>query len=165
VELTLDGQTQKQTLHVGLDPRVGASQAELEEQLRVARRLAAGMNVSFDLYHRLDALTAAVEAKQKAQTNAGSTSDLEKQIDLIQNGTHDAPGLGPANRDLSRLLMGIEAADERPTEPQMQAVKETCAAFDKALGLWNALNEKLRVENPLGLPVSDAVATPGCGGN
>jgi hypothetical protein len=61
--------------------------------------------------------------------------------------------------------MGIEAADERPTEPQMQAVKETCAAFDKALGLWNALNEKLRVENPLGLQVSDAVATPGCGGN
>ena len=165
VELTLDGQTQKQTLHVGLDPRVGASQADLEEQLRVARRLAAGMNVSFDLYHRLDALTAAVEAKQKAETNPVSTSDLEKQIDLIQNGTHDAPGLGPANRDLSRLLMGIEAADERPTEPQIQAVRETCAAFDKALGLWNALNEKLRVENPLGLPVSAPVATPGCGGN
>jgi hypothetical protein len=51
--------------------------------------------------------------------------------------------MGPINGELGRLLNSAEGADERPTEPQIQAVSETCGALDKALGLWNALNDSL----------------------
>jgi hypothetical protein len=163
VEFTADGQTLKQPLHVVLDPRVSASQADLEAQLTVARRLIAGMNVSFDIYHQLDALAAALRERQKTQkAGAASIQDFEKQIKAIQEGTHEAPGMGPINRDLSRLLFSVEGADQRPTEPQMQAVTGTCSALDKARGLWNALNDGLRAQNALDLPIAPSLPGHGC---
>ncbi|HUN84758.1 MAG TPA: hypothetical protein VMU48_10280 [Terracidiphilus sp.] len=163
VEFTADGQTQKQSLHVDLDPRVSASQADLEDQLATARSIVSGMNISFDIYHQLDSLAAALKKQQKQAKNPVPVQDdIEKQIKLIQDGTHDAPGLGPINRDLSRMLFSVEAGDERPTEPQVQAATTICSSLDKALGLWNAFNDKLRAQNPLDLPVSSPVPTPGC---
>jgi hypothetical protein len=129
----------------------------------MARHLVAGMNVSFDVYHQLDSLAAALKERQKTQKpDAASVQNVEKQIKAIQDGTHDAPGMGSINRDLSRLLNSVEAADERPTEPQTQAVTETCGSLDKALGLWNALNDGLRTNNPLDLPIAPSVSGPGC---
>jgi hypothetical protein len=55
----------------------------------------------------------------------------------------------------------VEAADQRPTEPQVQAVNEKCEALEKALIAWKNLNDGLRVENLLKLPVA-AVAGGGC---
>ncbi len=95
------------------------------------------------------------------KTDSG-VEKFEKQIKAIQEGTHDAPGMGAINRDLGRLLNSVEGADQRPTEPQIQAVTETCGALDKALGLWNALNDSLRAQNPRGLPVGPPVPLPGC---
>jgi len=164
VEFTANGRTEKQSLHVVIDPRVSASQRDLEEQLAVARRLVNAMGISFGVYHAVDALSEVVKEHRKTQPNGpGDIEKLEKQIKAVQDGTHDAPGMGPINRDLSRMLNSVEGGDERPTEPQMQAVKETCAALDKALGLWNALNDGLRAQNPLNLPVASSLPTKSCG--
>lgn len=162
VEFTANGQTLKQPLHIVLDPRVFASQVDLEAQLDMARRIVAGMNVSFDVYHQADALANAVKKQQKQAKNSAAVQDVEKQIKAIQEGTHDVPGMGPINRDLSRLLYSVEAADERATEPQMQAVTTTCSSLDKSLGLWNAFNDKLRGQNPLDLAIAPSVPATGC---
>jgi hypothetical protein len=63
---------------------------------------------------------------------------------------------------LSRLLNSVEGGDQRPTEPQMQAVAETCSALDKALVLWKSLNDSLKANNPLSLPVASLLPASGC---
>jgi hypothetical protein len=129
----------------------------------VARRLAAGMDLSFDIYRRIDRIADAVkEQKGTRPADAAGIADVEKQIHALQEGTHDAPGMGPVNRDLSRLLDSVEGGDQRPTDPQMQAVTETCSLLDKQLKVWNDLNQQLRQHNPLGLPIAPVAPTPGC---
>ena len=163
VEFSAGGHTLKQPLRVLLDPRVSTSQPDLVAQLAVARRLVAAMNLSFNLYHRLDTLKAQVKEREtKLKPDEAVIRKIEQQLDAIQEGTQAAPGMGPVNRDLSRLLTGVEAADARPTEPQMQAIAETCASLEKALELWNGLNDGLRAQNPLDLPVAPALSANGC---
>ncbi len=160
VELTVDGQTYRQPLTVKLDPRVHASEEDLGIQLAQARRLVSGMQVSFDEYQKLEALRKALdEHKKKEKTE---TADLDKQIKAVAEGTHDLPGFGPVNRDLGRLLFGIESADQRPSAPQLQAIDEECSALAKALALWKDLNIGLAKQNPLNLPVDAEVSSTGC---
>jgi hypothetical protein len=160
VELTVDGQTYKQPLTVKLDPRVHASAEDLEAQVTLARRIDVGMNVAYDEYQKLDALTKAFDGHTKEEQ--AQAADLEKQIKAVSEGKTASPGLGPINRDLGRLLFGIESADERPSGPQMQAVEEECGALTKTLALWKQLNDGLAQQNPLRLPVDTTVAATGC---
>ncbi len=159
VELAVDGQTYRQPLNVKLDPRVHASNEDLEVQLVQARRLVSGMRVSYDEYEMLEALTKAIEGKKKEKLE---TAELDKQIKTVAEGTHEQPGLGPVNRDLGRLLFGIESADQRPSAPQLQAIEEECGALTKSLALWKQLNDGLAKQNPLNLPVDTEVPSTGC---
>ena len=88
--------------------------------------------------------------------------ELEKKIMAVTEGSRTAPGLGPVNRDLTRLLDSVEAADQRPTEPQIQAVNQVCDALVKVTGLWKILNEELQKQNPLSLPIAPAPPLSGC---
>ena len=159
IEFDAGDQTFKQTLTVKLDPRVSASKDDLEAQLATARQLIKGMEISFDEFQKLQALATALEAAKKK--GSAHTDDLEKQIKAVSEGPKEMPGFGPINRDLSRLLYSVESADQRPTEPQLQAVREKCESLSHALALWNALNDGLKKQNPWDLPIA-AAATTGC---
>jgi photosystem II stability/assembly factor-like uncharacterized protein len=159
VEFTAGGQTIKRSLVIKLDPRVHASQADLEAQLSTARRVLSGVAASYNTFQQVKALTTALEAKKKP---GATTEELMKQIEAIQDGRKTAPGLGPINRDLTRLLDSVEAADQRPTEPQIQAVNEECGALTKTLTLWKVLNESLQNNNPMNLPVASTVSMVSC---
>ena len=161
VELTVDGQTYRQPLTVKLDPRVHGSSEDLELQLAEARRLTGGMKVSYDEYKKVEALSKALEERKKGKPET-DTTELDKQIKAVAEGSHDSPGLGPVNRDLGRLLFGIESADQRPSAPQIQAVDQECNALDKVLALWKQLNDGLAKENPLNLPIHEQVPSMGC---
>ncbi len=160
VELTVDGQTVRQPLTVTLDPRVAASADDLEAQLTEARRIAGGMEVSYQAYQQVKTLTAALGERRK--TEKDKTAELDQRIKAILEGTHELPGLGPVNRDLSRLLSSVESADQRPTAPQLQAIQQECGSLDKALTLWQGLNDNLRAHNPLDLPVAAPHSVAGC---
>ena len=160
IEFTAGGQTFRQPLTVDLDPRVHASQPDLEAQLTLAQRILAGIGVSYSQYQDVKALSAAVEEKKTSQSK--DTADIDKQIKAIEEGTKEAPGFGAINRDLTRLLEGVEMGDQHPTEPQIQAVNEQCDALTKATDLWRVLNENLATQNPLDLPVHRALPTAGC---
>jgi len=164
VEFSAGGHTVQQPLTVKLDPRVPATQADLEAQLELARRILGGMEASYNEFQKLKPLTEAIEErkKQKSPNAADNTADIEKQIKAVEDGTRTAPGLGRINRDLTRLLDGVEAADQRPTDPQIQAVNQVCDSLVKVMTLWATLNENLRKQNPLNLPITTDLSMANC---
>ena len=159
VEFTAGGQTVQQQLTVALDPRVHASAAGLEAQLALSRRILSGLAVSYHAFQQLKVLTAAVEERKKDKP---ATADIEKQIDALQDGAKAAPGLGPINRDLARLLNSVEAADQQPTELQRQAVNEQCNDLTRTMALWKTLNANLGRQNPLHLPIAAEFPAESC---
>ena len=159
VELTAAGQTVQQPLTITLEPRVHATQQDLEAQLELSRRILSGIAVSYNEYLKLKPLAAAVDERKKLKLN---TAVVEKQITAVQDGTRAEPGLGAINRDLARLLTSVEAADQRPTELQRQAVNEECEALNKTLVRWKALNANLEHENTLHLPTVRDFAKQAC---
>jgi len=160
VEFNSGGHTVTQPLTVELDPRVHASQADLEAQLALARRIMSGIEISYSEYQKQALLQAALDGRKKGKTL--DTAAIEKQIKGVTEGSRTAPGFGPVNRDLTRLLESVEAGDQRPTEPQVQAVDEMCNALVKVMNLWKTLNEGLQRQNPFNLPIAAEPAKSSC---
>ncbi|HTV65589.1 MAG TPA: hypothetical protein VMD98_08295, partial [Bryocella sp.] len=71
-----------------------------------------------------------------------SAEALTKKLDAIQKGTMTAPGVGPVNRDLARLIFSVESADIRPTDTVRAAVQQQCGSLDKDLAQWQQLNQQ-----------------------
>jgi hypothetical protein len=146
VELSYAGKKLEQPLTLELDPRIHATQSDLVEQRDVALEASRGMNASFEAYHQIAALRKALADRQAAlgadeMKKLKEASDaLDKKIDAAQNGTHTAPGFGPINRELARLIFSVESADMRPADTVRAAIQQSCDALDKALVLWSQLN-------------------------
>ncbi|MGA2904056.1 MAG: glycoside hydrolase [Candidatus Korobacteraceae bacterium] len=146
VELRYAGQTLRHPLTIELDPRVRASQSDLEAQRDLALDASRGMKASFDAYHQVAGLRAALAERKKSISSdklkklKEAVDALDRKIDATQNGTRTAPGFGPINRDLARLIFSVESADMGPADTVRAAVQQTCDALDKALALWSQLN-------------------------
>lgn len=178
--LTVEGKTYRQALNVGLDPRVHVSQADLEAQLDLARKTAMWMDSSAIAYNEVTTLIAALAERKKSLASAAASTEandavtaLEQQLTVLENGTDEAPGFGPLNRDIGRYLTMIESGDLRPTESAYQAAGEACTAYEKDVAQWNKVNaESVPVMNkmlaehkiaPLPAPAKPT-AEPVCGG-
>ncbi len=148
VELRYAGQTLRQPLTIELDPRIQASQADLVAQLDLALAITRGMEISYNAYHQVDSLREALADRRKTMNSKElkklkpAMDSLDKKIDEAQNGIRTAPGFGPVNRDLARLLFSVESADLRPADTVRSAVQQTCNALDKDIALWSQLNDK-----------------------
>jgi hypothetical protein len=148
VELGYAGKTYKQTLTVVPDPRIHASQADLVEQRDVALQATRGMKSSWDAFHQIDALRKALAENQKSLTGADADKTkqaaeaLGKKIDSVEKGKPTAPGVGPVNRDLARLIFSVESADMRPADTVKAALEENCDALEKDLAQWQQLNQQ-----------------------
>jgi hypothetical protein len=148
LELRAAGQTLRQPLTIELDPRVHASQSELVEQLDLAQDITRGMKASHDAYLQAAALRKDLAERQKALTGdelkptKDAAASLDKKIDTLEKGTRTAPGFGPVNRDLTRLIFSVESADMRPAEAVRSAVQQSCDALGKDLATWRRLSEQ-----------------------
>ncbi len=174
-ELQIGGKTYRQPLTVGLDPRVDTSNDALERQLHLARQISEGMNVTFRSYHQVDDLRR-VQAERKKQLkdpHAKNLKDqleaLDKKLDRLLSGPKKSPGFGPINRDLTRLITGVESADVAPAETAIAAVQENCKALAGNLEKWRAVNADLTALNSTfaknkiaPLPVAE-VSSASCG--
>ena len=122
LELRAAGQTLRQPLTIELDPRVHASQSDLVEQLDLAQEITRGMKASYDAYLQVAALRKDLAERQKALNGdelkqaKDAAASLDKKIDAVEKGTRTAPGFGPVNRDLTRLIFSVESADIRPAD-------------------------------------------------
>jgi photosystem II stability/assembly factor-like uncharacterized protein len=146
IELSAGGQRATQTLVVAPDPRVTATPADLAAQLTLARRLMGGLSASSDGYSRLADLRVAIADHTKAlgavkdsTTATTALAVFEQQIEHVQTGTTEAPGLGTVNREMARLFSMVESADVRPTEPLEAAAAAWCASLDSAYAGWEKL--------------------------
>jgi hypothetical protein len=148
VELAYNGKTFKQPLTVAPDPRIHASQADLVEQRDVALLASRGMKSSFDAFHQIDDLRKALADRRKAMAGADAEKSkpvadaLGKKLDAVEKGTRNAPGVGPVNRDLARLIFSVESADMRPADTVKAAVQQNCDALDKDLAQWQLVNQQ-----------------------
>jgi photosystem II stability/assembly factor-like uncharacterized protein len=138
VVLSVGGQVLRQNLTIELDPRIHVPTADLQAQLDLEQQIARGMAASYLAFEQVGALRKTLSERKKELPDA--VAALEKKIDSVDKGTHTAPGLGPVNRDLTRLATSVQSADVRPAETALAAVGEKCKALDAALAKWRELN-------------------------
>jgi photosystem II stability/assembly factor-like uncharacterized protein len=175
IELHSGAQTLRQILTVELDPRVQVSQPDLVAQRDLAIAVSRGMKASYDAYQRVEKVrkqlagqlkSLAGEERKEARDAAAS---LDKKLEAVEKGTKAAPGLGPTNRDLARLMFSVESADGAPAETVRSAVEQSCEALSKSLASWRQINEEdlrqldsmLNANREASLPVA-AVEASGC---
>jgi hypothetical protein len=147
--LTVDGKQYRETFPVVLDPRVHASASDLTEQWSLAHTISAAMGASYHAYNEYSTLQTAIALQQTAlKDNAqakevlGALTKLQKTASDAAEGTREAPGIGPMNRDISRYFVMIESADMRPAASAQKASQETCVALQKNLAAWRQINEE-----------------------
>jgi photosystem II stability/assembly factor-like uncharacterized protein len=176
VELRVGGQSLRQPLTVGLDSRVHASPADLSAQLDLAQQITRGMKASSDAFYQVADLRKALAQRKDAwkQSETKETKDavdeFEKKIDAVDKGTKRAPGFGPVNRDLGRILFSLESADMRPADAVRSAAEQSCEALDKALANWQHLNQQelaafntlLAANQQAPLPAVTGIVGTGC---
>jgi hypothetical protein len=147
--LTVDGKQYRQKLDVALDPRVHATSSDLQEQWNLARIISAAMEASYNAYNDYSALQPAIAAQQAALKDKPQAKELLEELAKLQKaandvaeGAHEAPGIGPINRDISRYFVMIESADMRPAASAQKVFREMCEALQKNLATWRQINEQ-----------------------
>ena len=175
LELTVGGKKYSQQLNVKLDPRVSASGAGLEAQLRLVQEIIGGMATSYHGYQQVEA--ARKELSDRTKTLAADKDVREqlksfgKKLDDVENGTPTAPGFGLVNRDLARYEESLVTADARPSEAVQSTVQQVCSAVDASLMKWREINGKdletlnaaLKKKNVAMITPAKTANAPGCG--
>jgi hypothetical protein len=179
VVLTVDGKTYRQPLVVRPDPRVRATQSDLEAQLALAERITDVMAVTYSDYNKLAALREpfverfkALSANPQAKDATDAMQALAKEVAEIAEGSGASAGLGSVNRDMARLLVMVESGDVRPAETASSAAAESCESLRKTLARLKKLNEEslpalnklLAKYNLAPLPAPDVTTDVRCGG-
>ncbi len=179
VEIAAGGKTFRQPLTIKPDPRVGATQADLVEQLSLLKKVTGVLESTFDAYPQATALRGAIADRLKAlagrsggEAAAAEARKLDERVVAVQSGTAASPGLGPVNRDLARIFAMLQSGDARPATSVRAAAEEVCQAYLNALAGWRDLNQagvpalNTRL-GALGLPPIAGAATipsaPACG--
>jgi photosystem II stability/assembly factor-like uncharacterized protein len=176
IELQAGGQTLRQPLTVELDPRVHASPADLSAQFDLAMRISRGMKASSDAFYQVADLRRAFTERTDALKQSAdkltkdAVADFEKKIAAIDKGTGRAPGFGPVNRELSRLIFSVESADMRPADTVQSAAQQSCDALDQDFANWRQLNEQdivafnavLAANKQAPLPILAGIGSTGC---
>ena len=152
------------------------SQTDLVAQRDLAIKISQGLESSYDAYQQVARLRKQLaeglkrlDGTELKKTKDGAAS-LDRKLETVENGTKAAPGLGPTNRDLARLLFSVESADAAPAETLRSAVQQSCEALSKSLAPWHHINEgdlqqlnsMLNANHQSPLPVA-AVEMSACG--
>jgi hypothetical protein len=84
----------------------------------------------------------AAAASPEAKASADALRDLDKKAAAIVEGTFEAPGVGPINRDLARTSFFIQSGDAAPSQTAQAVLEESCAQLNKNLSAWRDLDSQ-----------------------
>jgi photosystem II stability/assembly factor-like uncharacterized protein len=84
----------------------------------------------------------AAAANPQTKTSADALNDLDKKATAILEGTFEAPGVGPINRDLARTNFFIQSGDAAPSQTAQAALEESCTLLNKNLSAWRDLDSQ-----------------------
>jgi photosystem II stability/assembly factor-like uncharacterized protein len=179
IRLTVDGKEYRQPITVKLDPRLQVSPQELQRQLDLSQKIVARMTTTYEGYNQVAQLRKELRdllAKLKQAANAADTLAAAQAVDTKAQELTDAAGppsgLGPMNRDLTRLLVAVDQSDTAPATEIVETFTGMCQGAHDALSRWsdlrtndlpqlNGLLAKLSLP-PATVP-SQALGNPDCG--
>jgi photosystem II stability/assembly factor-like uncharacterized protein len=157
VKLTANGKSYEQPLLVKMDPRVKASQVDLEKMFQAEALLAKHLSeVAIAMKNATELQTNITDRKKGAATDAELTKALtsleqknagligaegEEQYDLLGLAipAHESVTLREALSAARRLLYGVQSADVAPTADATYAIQKWDAATKDLLQRWNTL--------------------------
>jgi photosystem II stability/assembly factor-like uncharacterized protein len=149
IRLTVDGVTYRQPIAVKLDPRLSTSQQELEGQLDLAQKIAVSMSATYQGYNQAAQLRAGLATRIASLTETAKSPETlaaAKALDVKAQGLTDAAGppagLGPMNRDLTRLMIAVGQSDTPPASSVMEMFTGICQDSQGALSRWSDLRTK-----------------------
>jgi hypothetical protein len=132
---------------VKFDPRVHSTPADLTAQLNLEMNIGAGMAAAYNGFYAIRDLRASIADRKKALAENALAVDasaalkaFDEKLTAIAIGTQADPGLGPVNRELTRLAIMAQSADTRPSQPIRGAVRDSCQELNKRLAEWRQLN-------------------------
>jgi len=142
LRLTVNGKTYRRPITVKLDPRLHFSVEELGRQLDLARKIASGMDATYESYNQVEQLRSELgeriaALKEKPGDALSAAQALEGKARELGDGAARPAGLGPMNRDLTRLLIAVDQADAPPAGEIIAAFGEMCTEARSALARWD----------------------------
>src|SRR5271156_1658013 len=105
-----------------------------------ADRISAAMGDSEKHEEKKDEKAATASPEAKASIDA--LGDLDKKAAAIVEGTFEAPGVGPINRDLARTSFFIQSGDAAPSQTAQSALEDSCTQLNKNLANWRDLDSQ-----------------------
>src|SRR5579871_3511854 len=179
VRLTVGGQEYRQPITVNLDPRIQYSTAELQRQLQLGQQIAERMNATYRGYNQVAQLHAELADRIAALKQAGKSPEalaaaqtLDGKAQELTDAGGPPSGLGPLNRDLTRLLVSVDQADTPPANALIETYAGLCEDTHAAVARWIALRDQeltplntlLKQQSlaPVSVP-SQAIDNPNCG--
>jgi photosystem II stability/assembly factor-like uncharacterized protein len=84
----------------------------------------------------------AAAANPQSKASADALRDLDKKAATILEGTFEAPGVGPVNRDLARTSFFIQSGDAAPSQTAKAVLEESCTQLNKNLSAWRDLDSQ-----------------------
>jgi hypothetical protein len=149
VRLTVDGQVYRQPITVKLDPRVPYSTQELQRQLDLGQEITARMNATYRGYNQAAQLHSEVADRVANLKQSGKSPEalaaaqtLEGKARELTDAAGPPAGMGPLNRDLTRLLVAVDQADTPPASALTEAFTGLCEDTHAALARWIDLRSK-----------------------
>ncbi len=168
VVLTVGGQKFRQPLTVKLDPRLTYTNAQLQAQLDLGQELAGQMHATYTGYNQAtqlhDELTSRIDELKQSGKSAGALSaaeDLDKQVESLTDAAGPPAGMGPTNRDLTRMLIAIDQSDSPPASEVSEAAHGICEESRDAVERWNKLRPDIEKLNGMLTGAGLKAVTPG----
>jgi photosystem II stability/assembly factor-like uncharacterized protein len=144
VRLSLGGRTYSQRLVLVRDPRIAASDADLNAQAVLARAVADLSDRVGSALHEAAALRAALpSAKARIDAVAGAPRSADPDDSTGSAASPDTTSLRYESRLLAELEGSIESADARPTANEYAAWTELAATTERKLATWKTLRGTL----------------------
>jgi len=146
VRLTVGGQEYRQPIAVKLDPRLNLSLPELQRQLDLAQKVAAAMNATYEAYNRAAQLRRELadrmeklKPKRKSQAAMEAAKAAEEKAQGLTDASGPPAGFGPANRDLTRLMIAVDQSDSPPASEIVETYAAMCQDANGAFARWSDL--------------------------
>ena len=105
-----------------------------------ADRISAAMGDSEKHEEKKDEKAATASPEAKASIDA--LRDLDEKAAAIVEGTFEAPGVGPINRDLARTSFFIQSGDAAPSQTAQAVLEDSCSELNKNLTNWRDLDSQ-----------------------
>lgn len=177
VKLTVDGHTQSAPLEVKLDPRVKATQADLEKQLALALQVRDELTAVHeavmqmrDLHSQIQSLRKRLAGDANAREVLSSSETLDKKVISVEE---DAAGWKVEPKryslnypqalddDLQMLNYYLDEGDGVPNQPLYEVFTEISQQLSGSLERWRniknndlvAFNELMRKQNIMAISV------------